>query len=241
MFLENLVLDAIDPQHLGRFWQRALGADVLTDEPDGFECRLAVDGGPTLDLCFPRVPEPPALPQRLHLDLYGAQQQAQTVERLLALGAEHADVGQGDVPWVVLADVEGNPFCVMAERAAYSGTGPIAALPVDCADPARDAEFWSLLSGWTDAPGIAPRTLRHPSGRGPLLEFCEEPAPKDPHRKNGLHLDLRLEPGEDMDVAARRIADLGGRALSPDWGELPWRVFSDPSGNEFCVLPAPQL
>ena len=142
------------------------------------------------------------------------------------------------MPWVVLADPEGNPFCVMEDRAAYADTGPIAALPLDSADPDRDAEFWSWLTGWTDVAGVAPRSLRHPSLRGPLLELCPEPAPKGT-TKNRLHLDVRLEAGDDPDEVAAGIAERGGGKLhQPEWGELPWRSYTDPSGNEFCVLPA---
>jgi hypothetical protein len=53
-----------------------------------------------------------------------------------------------------------------------------------------------------------------------------------------MHLDLRLEPGDDGDAVAQGIADRGGRELHPNWGDLPWRVFADPSGNKFCVLPS---
>jgi predicted enzyme related to lactoylglutathione lyase len=238
MYLENLVMDAVEPQGTGRFWQTVLGGTLLTDEPDVFETRLSIDGGPVLDLCIQRVPEPPSDPLRLHLDLLGGVRQAEEVERLLDLGARHLDIGQRDVPWVVLADPEGNPFCVMEERAAYSDTGPIAALPLDSADPDRDAEFWSWLTGWTQAVGVAPRTLRHPSRRGPLLELCPEPAPKGAS-KNRLHLDVRLEPGDDADDVAAAIAGRGGREIPAQWGELPWRLYADPSGNDFCVLPAP--
>ena len=142
------------------------------------------------------------------------------------------------MPWVVLADPAGNPFCVMEDRPAYADTGPIAALPLDSADPERDAEFWSWLTGWTEAAGVAPRTLRHPSLRGPLLELCPEPAPKGT-AKNRLHLDVRLEAGDDLDDVAAAIIERGGAPFhNPGWGELPWRSYTDPSGNEFCVLPA---
>jgi hypothetical protein len=238
MYLENLVIDAVQPQRLGRFWEAALGGERLTDEPEGFETRLTIEGGPVLDVCFQRVPEPPSAPPRLHLDLLGGARQTEEVERLLGLGARHLDIGQRDVPWVVLADPEGNPCCVMEDRATYADTGPIAALPLDSADPDRDAEFWSWLTGWTDAVGVAPRSLRHPSLRGPLLELCPEPAPKGT-AKNWLHLDVRLEAGEDPDAVAASIAERGGGKLEhPEWGELPWRSYTDPSGNEFCVLPA---
>jgi hypothetical protein len=237
MYLENVVIDAIEPQRLGRFWEAVVGGETLTDEHEGYETRLKIEGGPVLDLCFPRVPEPMSQPPRLHLDLEGGARQTEVVERLLGLGARRLDIGQGDVPWVVLADPEGNPCCVMEDRPAYADTGPIAALPLDSADPDRDVAFWSWLTGWTDAPGVAPRSLRHPSLVGPLLELCPEQAPKGT-TKNRLHLDVRLEAGEDPDEVAASIAQRGGRELHLGWGELPWRHYADPSGNEFCVLPA---
>ncbi len=237
MYLENLVFDALDPPRLGRFWEAALGAETLTDEPDGFETRLHHPGLPDLDLCFQRVPEAPSEPLRFHLDLRGGDRQQDAVDRLLGLGARHLDIGQHDVPWVVLGDAEDNPFCVMEEREVYVDTGPIAALPLDSGDPDRDAELWGWLTGWTPAPGVAPVSLRHPSRRGPLLELCLEAEPKGP-AKNRLHLDVRLEGGEDPDQVARGIAERGGRAFDHGWGTLPWRVYVDGSGNQFCVLPA---
>jgi hypothetical protein len=239
MYLENLVVDAQDPTVLGRFWASLLEAGpTLVDEPDAFETRLPVPDGLVLDLCFQRVPEPVVAGPRLHLDLSGALRQAEVVQRALDLGAYHLDIGQGDVPWVVLADPEGNPFCVMEDRPEYVTSGPIAALPLDSADPARDAAFWAELSGWTPVSSVMPAALRHPSGRGVLLELCPEPAPKPEGVKNRLHLDIRLEPGDDPDAVVARVLELGGRGLDPDWGELPWRVMTDPSGNELCLLPA---
>ena len=238
MYLENLVVDATDPQALGRFWEALLGGETLTDEPDLFETRLALPDGPALDLCFQRVPEPVEPGPRLHLDVSGGERQAEVVQRALALGARHLDIGQGDVPWVVLADPEGNPFCVMEQRPEYAVSGAIAALPLDSADPARDAAFWAELSGWQPVDSAMPAALRHPSGRGVLLELCREVAPKPEGRKNRLHLDIRLEAGDDPDAVLARVVELGGRALDPDWGTLPWRVVTDPSGNELCLLPA---
>ena len=237
MDLENVVIDALDPQRLGQFWETVLGSERLTDEPGIFETRLAVAGGPVLDLCFQQVPEPVTVAPRLHLDLLGGTRQAEQVERMIDLGASRLDVGQGDVPWVVLADPEGNPCCVMEERAAYAGTGPIAALPLASAAPDRDAEFWSWLTGWAEFDGVAPRSLRHPSLHGPLLELVPESAPKG-STKNRLHLDVRLDTDEDPDEVAAAIAAHGGRRIDYGWGELPWRSYVDPSGNEFCVLPA---
>lgn len=236
MYLENIVIDAMEPQRLGRFWEAAFDGEQLTDEPGIYETRFTVDDGPVLDLCFQRVTEPPSSEPRIHLDLLGGDRQADVVERLIGLGARHLDIGQGGVPWTVLADPEGNAFCVMNERPTYSNTGPIAALPIDSADPERDAAFWSWLTGWHQLAG-SPTTLRHPSLLGPLLEFCPEPAPKGT-AKNRLHLDVRLDSAEGPHAVAAEITSRGGHELKPDWGDLPWRIYADPSGNEFCVLPA---
>lgn len=236
MYLENLVLDAAQPQVRGRFWEQALGTQTLTDEPDIVETRLSLEGGPTLDLCFQQVSDPLLSSPRLHLDLHGGDDQAATVQRLLGLGATHLDLGQGDVPWVVLADPEGHPFCVMEERESYRDTGPIAAVPILGDDPDRDAAFWAELTGWLASAGTAPQSLRDPSGRGLVLEFFATREPKA--GKNQLHLDLRLEAGDDLAALVDHVERLGAVRLDHDWGDLPWTSLQDPSGNEFCFLPA---
>ena len=243
MFLENLGIDALDPVRLGRFWQAALGTTTLTDAPDIFETRLEIAGEAYLDLCFTQVPARNDSPRRLHFDLRGGARQTEVVERLRSLGASDLDIGQGEVPWRVLADVEGGAFCVLEDRAEYTDTGPLAALPMHSADPARDAEFWAWLSGWVPATarGSVPDALCHPSLRGPLLELIPETEPKRPDAKNPIHLDVRLEPGDDPEEVTAGIERRGGQEQHPDWGELPWRVYQDPSGNEFCVLPAPTV
>ncbi len=234
MRLENIVWDARDPHRLGRFWAAALGAEPIKDEPDCFEARMTLTDEVFLDLCFQRVAAPSLSPARLHPDLQGGARQRELVERLVGLGAGHADVGQGEVPWVVLADPEGNAFCVMEEREVYRRTGPIAALPMDSADPDRDSAFWAAITGWIPWTGIAgAATLRHPSGAGPLLELCPEPESK--RGKNRLHLDVRPRIGEG-DVTERLVEMGASRISGPD--DFPWVVFADPSGNEFCVLAA---
>ncbi|MFF9213177.1 MULTISPECIES: VOC family protein [unclassified Streptomyces] len=112
---EQVIVDAADPAALGRWWAEALGWTVVADDPDEFEIRPAPDRLP--GLLFVPVPEPKTVKNRLHLDFRPVDQRAE-VERLLALGARRADVGQGEQPWVVLADPEGNEFCVLGERRA---------------------------------------------------------------------------------------------------------------------------
>lgn len=238
MGLENLNLQARDPQRTGEFWAAALGlVETGMIGPD-FEGRLDLGGGVRIDLCIDRVSDAPPPGWRLHPDLLGGppQEQAAVVERLLGLGATHLDIGQGDVPWVVLADPDGNPFCVMEERAAFRDTGPIAALPLDSADPERDGALYAALTGWVRAEGVAPVTLRHPSLRGPLLELCPEPEPKV--RQNRTHLDVSPEPGGPDQAGLVELAlSLGATRSTAPWARgLPWVVMHDTSGNEFCVL-----
>ncbi len=237
MRLENIVMQARDPARAGAFWSAALGLTGGGPASEGgYEGRLTIPGGPWLDLCIEPVSHPPQPGWRLHLDLVGGERQQEVVERLLGLGATHLDVGQQDVPWVVLADPDGNPFCVMEERAAYRDTGPIAALPLDSADPERDARFWAAMTGWVPAEGIGLVTLRHPSLRGPLLELCPEPEPKA--RQNRTHLDVRPEPGGPDQAAMVELAlSLGATRSTEEWAQgHSWVVLHDPSGNELCVL-----
>ncbi|MGW7440448.1 VOC family protein [Streptomyces sp. NPDC054849] len=113
---EQIVIDAGDPVALGRWWAQALGWVVVNDSPDEYEIRPAPERLP--GLLFGSVPEAKTSKNRLHLDFRPDDQDAE-VQRLLGLGARRADVGQGDeVTWVVLADPEGNEFCVLAPRRA---------------------------------------------------------------------------------------------------------------------------
>ncbi|HET8617100.1 MAG TPA: VOC family protein [Actinomycetales bacterium] len=239
MFVENVVMDAVEPAVLGRFWEAVVRGEQLTDEPEGYETRLAVEGGPVLDLCFQRVPRLPAVPSRLRLDVVGGERQTEVVDRLVALGARRLDDvagAGGDAGSVVLADLEGNPFRVTGTSPA-DGTGPLAALRLDCADPDEERHLWTWVSGWAEVPASS-TSLRHRSGRGPVLELRPEPGAKG-DVKNRVHLDVRLEASDDPDEVAAGIAARGGRELHLGWGTLPWRHFADASGNEFCLLPAP--
>ncbi|WNI14435.1 VOC family protein [Actinacidiphila sp. ITFR-21] len=112
---EQVVVDAADPVALGRWWADALGWAVVSDDADEYEIRPAPDRLP--GLVFVRVDDPRTVKNRLHLDFRPDDRDAE-VARFLALGARRADVGQGDSQtWVVLADPEGNEFCVLGARA----------------------------------------------------------------------------------------------------------------------------
>ena len=110
---EQVIVDSSDPEALGRWWASALDWVIVNDDPDEFEIRPAPDRIP--GLLFARVPESKTTKNRLHLDLRPVDRDAE-VSRLVDLGATHANVGQGDESWVVLADPEGNEFCVLGPR-----------------------------------------------------------------------------------------------------------------------------
>jgi hypothetical protein len=112
---EQTIVDAQDPEALGRWWQQALGWVVVNDEPEEFEIRPTADRLP--GLLFVPVAEPKRTKNRLHLDFRPGDRDAE-VARFVALGATHVDVGQGEATWVVLADPEGNEFCVLGSRPA---------------------------------------------------------------------------------------------------------------------------
>ncbi|MFY7066376.1 VOC family protein [Nocardiopsis changdeensis] len=121
----ELAFDCADPEGLARFWCEVLGYEVQGRE-DGFVSigspevpEGARRPGPVPPvLTFARVPEGKVVKNRLHIDVNPTDRdQAEEVERLLGLGARRADVGQGEGDtWVVLADPEGNEFCVLATR-----------------------------------------------------------------------------------------------------------------------------
>jgi catechol 2,3-dioxygenase-like lactoylglutathione lyase family enzyme len=236
--LAHVVVDAADPPALARWWADALGWEVTLEEPTEVEVEPPGSDGPGVPLVFVLVPDPKVGKNRVHLDLRSAsaEHQAATVARLTSAGARHADIGQGEeVPWVVLADPEGNEFCVLEPRDEYAGTGPVAALVVDSGDPRMLAGFWSEATGWPlVASGGDWASLRAPSGHGPFLEFIVVDEPK--RAKNRLHVDVAPPLGEDHAAAVARLRALGAAPADVGQGDVPWVVLADPEGNEFCVL-----
>jgi hypothetical protein len=117
--IQCVVVDAHDCALLARFWSQALGWRITHESDDEWaieppEGSPAVDVAP--DILFVRVPDEKTTKNRLHFDLR-PDGQAAHVRRLEALGARRVDIGQGDeVSWVVMADPEGNEFCVLAPR-----------------------------------------------------------------------------------------------------------------------------
>ena len=115
--LREIIVDCNDPRLVAAFWGKVLGWEV--QDNDGV-CWMSQSGAPFPDmlLVFVPVPEKKTLKNRIHLDVspVGCDRDEE-VDRLIAFGARRVDVGQGEQPWIVLADPEGNEFCVLGRRA----------------------------------------------------------------------------------------------------------------------------
>lgn len=107
--IQHLVVDATNPQLVAAFWSGVLGRPVA-DDWGGF-VRLAPDESGT-QLAFALVPETKHLKNRVHLDL-SVEDRVQAVRELVELGATEIESRTGDGhTWTVMADPEGNEFCV---------------------------------------------------------------------------------------------------------------------------------
>jgi Glyoxalase-like domain len=114
--IQALSVDASDPGTLGRWWSELLGWRLTYEEDDEVVLEPPAGSpqdGVAADLLFVKVPEAKGVKNRLHLDLR-PDDQAVEVARAEGLGAVRVDIGQGDdKSWVVLADPEGNEFCIL--------------------------------------------------------------------------------------------------------------------------------
>jgi predicted enzyme related to lactoylglutathione lyase len=107
----SVVVDAHNPASLGRFWADVLGYQIVYEASD--EVVVAKDEHTHPGLLFGLGSDQKRTKNRLHIDLRPDDQEAE-VERILRLGGRRVDIGQsGQEPWVVLADPEGNEFCVL--------------------------------------------------------------------------------------------------------------------------------
>ncbi|MGW8876416.1 VOC family protein [Streptomyces mirabilis] len=110
---QNVIVHSADPEALGQWWAEALGWVVVHSSDVEFAIRPEPDRRPGLE--FVRLDESKKTKSRLHLDFVPDDQDAE-VARLEAHGAQRVDIGQGDQSWVVMADPEGNEFCVLRQR-----------------------------------------------------------------------------------------------------------------------------
>jgi catechol 2,3-dioxygenase-like lactoylglutathione lyase family enzyme len=226
--LAALVFDAQDPRRLADFWAGLLdwapgdGCELLPNDDTGFRLR------------FEPTDEPKAIPNQMHFDLTSEyfEQQQETVARALELGAEHIDVGQlPEEGHVVLADPEGNEFCVIpAGNDFLAECGFVGAVASDGTQEV--GYFWSEALGWPLVWDQDEETaIRSPHG-GPKVTWGGPPVAPKPG-KNRLHFDL-IATG-DVGAEVDRLVSLGARRLDPGPDATGRIGLADPDGNEFCL------
>jgi predicted enzyme related to lactoylglutathione lyase len=233
--LDALCFAANDPPDLARFWAGVLVWE-LADEPyDGIA--LLPSDGVGFRIRFLPTEKPKPGRNRIHLDLRSAslEDQQQTVDRSLQLGAVHIDVGQRpEEGHVVLADPEGNEFCVTEPGNTFlADCGLLGAL--SCDGSQQVGYFWSEALAWPLVWDQDQETaIRSPHG-GPKISWGGPPVmPKT--GKNRLHFDLAPPIGGDQQAEVDRLMSLGATRLDTGQGDASWVAMSDPDGNEFCVL-----
>lgn len=108
---DEICIDSRDANALGTWWSKVLGWQHHVDKDGDVVLEAPPGAGP--NWLFLAVPDHKVVKNRIHLDFRPDDQQAE-VDRVIGLGATHVDIGQGEQTWVVLADPEGNEFCILA-------------------------------------------------------------------------------------------------------------------------------
>ena len=230
-----LSVDARDPVRLARFWASLLGWQPATEDPDGVVLLPNDDTGFRLDFFPTQLPKVAANQAHFDLTSTSLDDQRRTVSRAIELGGRHIDVGQRpEEGHVVLADPEGNEFCVIApDNAFLAECGFIGALACDGSQ--QVGYFWSEALGWPLVWDQDQETaIRSPHG-GPKLTWGGPPLP--PKRsKRRIHLDVAPPAGADQQAEVDRLVSLGASRVDIGQPDVSWVEMADPDGNEFCVL-----
>ena len=243
--IESFTFDARDPKALATWWSEAIGWVICYESDDGVEVnlceRLDPDGThPYPELSFVGDGSHGDGPEKIHLDLnsFSLADQEATVERLVALGAARSDVGQGaDAPFVVLADPEGNHFCVLDPRPEYAHLGSVAGYTVAAHDAAALKDLWAAATNWDVTRDDGDHVVLTPSDGGAPIEIITRPTMPRADGKVRIHLDIAPGEHDDQAEVVDQLLALGAtKADIGQTGDESWVVLADPEGNEFCVL-----
>jgi hypothetical protein len=230
-----LSFDANDPLLLARFWAGLLGWELAAAPDDEIAILPTDDTGFRIEF-LPAGEQKTGLNQmHFHLTSTSLDDQQQTVARSLGLGARHFDVGQRpEEGHIVLADPEGNEFCVIEPGNKFLADCGFFA-EVACEGSQETGYFWSAALGWPLVWDQDQETaIRAPHG-GPKISWGGPPlTPKT--AKYRLHFDLAPPLDGDQQAEVDRLVSLGATNTDIGQGEVSWVVMADPDGHEFCVL-----
>lgn len=217
---QDLCVDAVDAERLGRFWADVLG---LRAERRGDGVVVLTGPTPQHTVWVNPVPEPVTVKQRVHLDVHAAD-----VDEVLRAGAEPLDLES--FRWKVVRDPEGGELCVFEREVVPDDR--VHGLALDTADPKRIATWWARVLGgavacdddgeWASVEGIA---------GAPMKCFVFVRVPEAKTVKNRVHVDVTTS---DLDGLVRA----GATVLRERDDEIGWTVLADPDGNEFCAFEA---
>jgi catechol 2,3-dioxygenase-like lactoylglutathione lyase family enzyme len=233
--LDALCFDAHDPLVLARFWSRVLRWEMTDDPQDGVTLIPRDDTG--FRIRFVHTHEQKSGPNQMHFDLTSTslEDQQETVERVLGLGGRHYDAGQlPEEEHVVLADPEGNEFCVIEPGNNFlADCGFIGALASDGSQEC--GYFWSKALGWPLVWDQDQETaIRSPHG-GPKISWGGPPlAPKT--GQDRLHFHVAPSADADQQTEVDRLRSLGATRVDIGQGDVSWVVMADPDGHKFCVV-----
>ncbi len=230
-----LSFDANDPLRLARFWSGVLRWEQVDAPGDVIELLPSDDTG--FRIRFVPTDEPKTGPNQIHFDLTSTsvEAQQQTVARALELGGRHIDIGQRpEEEHVVLADPEGNEFCVVEPGNSFlADCGFIGALSSDGSRAV--GHFWSEALGWPLVWDQDEETaIRSPHG-GPKVSWGGPPV-RAKTGKNRLQFDLAPPADGDQRAEVDRLVSLGATRIDIGQDEARRVAMADPDGNEFCVL-----
>ena len=233
--LDALCFDANDPIRLATFWGGVLGWETIDDPQDGMALLPSDDTG--FRIRFLRSQVQKVHQNLMHFDLTSTSLvvQQQTVARALELGARHIDIGQSpDDLHVVLADPEGNEFCVVEPGNNFlADCGFIGA--ISCDGSQQVGYFWSEALGWPLVWDQDEETaIRSPRG-GPKISWGGPPLMSKSGR-NRLHFDLAPSADGNRQSEVERLVSLGATRIDVGSSEVARIVLVDPDGSEFCVL-----
>ncbi|MCZ4119937.1 VOC family protein [Streptomyces sp. H39-S7] len=231
--------DAREPLRLARFWSGVLGWELVDDSRDGVGLLPSDDTG--FRLRFLPSQERKLGQNRMHFDLTSTslEDQQQTVTRALELGGQHIDVGQlPEEGHVVLADPEGNEFCVIEPGNNFlADCGFVGALACDGSQEV--GYFWSKALGWPLVWDQDQETaIRSPHG-GPKITWGGPPL--DPRTgKSRVQFDLASPADGERQAEVDRLLSLGATLLDTGQGHGDGErvALADPDGNEFLLAAA---
>ena len=216
---KDLCIDAADPHALAAFWGPLLGLENHPHDDGDASLRRGRD----VVIWVNRVPEPKTVKNRLHLDVNG-----EALEPVLAAGARVVD----EQPrWTVLADPDGQEFCVFVrsqpvDRRFYELVWDVTG---DVDDAHRLAEWWAEVLGARAVRDDEWSHLEEVDGL-PCETIVFGPVPEEKTAKNRIHIDVTTTDLAGLIAAGAMVQHPKGEA------GIGWTVMTDPAGNEFCAF-----